>query len=593
MTMYVTPGTVFAGYLIERRIGSGGMGAVYAARHPRLPRLVALKILTAEAGGTSRMRARFEREADLIAQLDHPNVVDIYDRGTEGDHLWITMRLVDGLDVARLVAPGHPMRPAARAVGIVAQAADGLDAAHRRRLLHRDVKPANLLVATADDGSDQVFVTDFGIARSIESPRLTSTGSIVATLAYASPEQIGAGPIDHRTDVYSLGATLFEMLIGEAPFAGRPPPAVLTAHLNEPPPLPSRIDPSLPVGLDEVIATAMAKDPNRRFDSCAALAAAAWRALEPAAAWGGPEPAAAWGGPEAAEAWRGPETAEAWRGPETAGAAPILPPTAAALPGTRIADGSGPRPSVPSRSGRRSRGLPLAAVAVALALVGVIVTLLIVGPQRGDGTETLATTGTLDPTTGTGSTSAGSASTTETGTGHTPTSEAPTTETAAAGTASTTPSAGASVPTGSPYPAWGAAGELVAMFPYLLPATPDDVGYQNSRCESIEVLNNGRMPALQCTGDGGLLWYVWSFRPDDPRWEQTSTAAFEGATAVDEPWQRVSGSGTLRMSDGPDNSGALVISFDDPNRRWILIDITSWYYDGRGLTDLWWADAPI
>ena len=560
MTMDPAPGTIFAGYLIDRRIGSGGMGAVYAARHPRLPRLVALKILTAETGGDSHVRARFEREADLIAQLDHPNVVDIYDRGTEGDRLWITMRLVDGLDVARMVAPGHPMRPVARAVGIVAQAAAGLDAAHRRGLLHRDVKPANLLVAAADDGSDQVFVTDFGIARSIESPRLTSTGSIVATLAYASPEQIGAGALDHRTDVYSLGATLYEMLTGEAPFAGRPPLAVLTAHLNEPPPLPSRIDPGLPIGFDEVIARAMAKDPNRRFDSCTALAAAAWRALEPG---------------------------ETWRDPDPVGAGPLLPPTAAAVPVTPLADAGGSGGSQPPASSRarRIRAVPLAVGVIALALIVVIVTLLTIGPLRGDDAEVVATTGTADPTTGTaGAPTTGTATAGASAPG---TSSVPTT------TSNPASSGTGSAPTGSPYPDWGAAGELVATFPYLLPAAPDQVGYQNSRCESIEVLNNGRMPAVQCTGDGGLLWYVWSFRPDDPRWEETRTATYEGATAVDEPWQRVSGSGTLRMSDGPDSSGALVISFDDPDRRWMLIDITSWYYDGRELADRWWADAPI
>ncbi|MFI9411135.1 serine/threonine-protein kinase [Nocardia gamkensis] len=280
--MSVQPGEIFAGYRVVRRIGAGGMGAVYLAEHPRLPRRDALKILDPDLGADAEFRARFEREAELAARLEHPNVVSIYDRGAEGDVLWIAMRYVDGVDAAELVRRGPAVLPARRAVRIVAGAARGLDAAHRGGLLHRDVKPANILVSTADDGSDAVRITDFGIARSMDaSASLTTTGSVLASFAYAAPEQLTGGPLDHRADIYSLGCTLYEMLTGTPPFGVRAPAAVLQAHLYEPPPRPSRANPALPPAIDEVVTRAMAKVPAARYDSCGELAAAAIRALEP------------------------------------------------------------------------------------------------------------------------------------------------------------------------------------------------------------------------------------------------------------------------------------------------------------------------
>lgn len=280
--MSVQPGSVFAGYRIVRRIGAGGMGAVYLAEHPRLPRRDALKILDPALGADAEFRARFEREAELAARLEHPNVVSIYDRGAEGEVLWIAMRYVDGVDAAELVRRGPAVLTARRAVRIIAAAARGLDAAHRGGLLHRDVKPANILVSTADDGSDAVRITDFGIARSLDaSASPTTTGSVLASWAYAAPEQLTGAPLDHRADVYSLGCTLYEMLTGTVPFGPRTPAASLQAHLYEPPPRPSRANPALPPAIDEVVARAMAKNPAARYDSCGELAAAAIRALEP------------------------------------------------------------------------------------------------------------------------------------------------------------------------------------------------------------------------------------------------------------------------------------------------------------------------
>ncbi|WP_280380839.1 serine/threonine-protein kinase [Nocardia wallacei] len=276
--MTLQPDSLLAGYRIERVLGAGGMGTVYLARHPRLPRSVALKVL--DRAADAEFRARFDREAELAARLDHPNVAEIYDRGADAGHPWIAMRYVPGTDVGGLIRQAAQGLSPQRAVHLLAQAAAGLDAAHRRGLIHRDVKPANLLVGS-DNGAEHVFVTDFGIARAgDDAVRLTATGAVVATLAYVAPEQILGAPIDHRVDVYSLGCTCYEMLTGTVPFGGRTPAAMVAAHLDAPPPRPSAVRPGLPPALDEVIARAMAKDPHRRYPSCGALAAAARQALD-------------------------------------------------------------------------------------------------------------------------------------------------------------------------------------------------------------------------------------------------------------------------------------------------------------------------
>ncbi|MGN2637414.1 protein kinase domain-containing protein [Nocardia takedensis] len=280
--MSLRPGEVFAGYRIVRRIGSGGMGAVYLAAHPRLPRRDALKILDSALAADEEFRARFRREAELAARLEHPNVVAIYDRGVENDVLWIAMRYVDGVDVAELIRRGPATLPPARTVRILADAARGLDAAHRGGLLHRDVKPANILVSAADDGADVVRITDFGIARSLDAAdtTLTAGGAFPASFAYAAPEQLTGAPLDHRVDVYALGCTLYQMLTGTVPFGRRAPGAIIHAHLYEPPPRPTAAVPGLPAALDEVVARAMAKNPDHRYASCGELAAAALRAVE-------------------------------------------------------------------------------------------------------------------------------------------------------------------------------------------------------------------------------------------------------------------------------------------------------------------------
>jgi serine/threonine-protein kinase len=275
------PGTVFAGYVIERVLGSGGMGAVYVARHPRLPRHDALKVLSDEHSADTEFRARFIREAELAARLDHPNIVAVHDRGVEDGRLWIAMQFVDGIDAAQLIRRGPAELTPARALHIIDAAARGLDEAHRVGMLHRDVKPANILLQPRPGQPDRVYVTDFGIARAaIETTALTEVGSVLATLAYAAPEQLMAGQVDHRADVYALGCTMYELLTGQKPFPRTTAVAVMQAHIQDPPPRANAANPILPQAIDTVIAQAMAKNPEHRYPSCGVLAHAAAAAFD-------------------------------------------------------------------------------------------------------------------------------------------------------------------------------------------------------------------------------------------------------------------------------------------------------------------------
>ena len=280
--MTLAPGSEFAGYRIVRLLGVGGMGTVYLARHPRLPRNDALKLLSADFSQSADTRKRFEREADITAGLTHKNIVSVYDRGAIDDQLWIAMQFIEGRDVADLIKAGPKSLTPRRAVNIITDVARGLDYAHRHGLLHRDVKPANILVRSAPDepSGEQALITDFGIARTTnETQHLTVAGDIIATIAYASPEQLEGRDLDHHSDIYALGCTLYEMLTGEKPFARGSMPAMINAHLTAPPPHPSDKMPSLPRALDDVIARAMAKNPRDRYNTCRELAEAANRAL--------------------------------------------------------------------------------------------------------------------------------------------------------------------------------------------------------------------------------------------------------------------------------------------------------------------------
>ncbi|WP_205876077.1 serine/threonine-protein kinase [Mycobacterium camsae] len=278
------PGQVFAGYTVERLLGVGGMGAVYLARHPNLPKLVALKLLSRAMTGDDDVRARFLREADHVARLDHPNIVAVYDRGDQDGQLWIAMQYVDGCDAADAVRQG-PL-PAARAVRIIAETAKALDFAHAADVLHRDVKPANILLTRPVAGEpERVLLADFGIAKALDDlTGFTATGMFHASLQYAAPEQLDASiTLDARADVYALGCTLYHLLSGSVPYRGHTPEQLMYGHLHLPIPLPSQAPAAqqggIPAGMDAVIQRAMAKNRDDRYPGCGALAGAAQRAL--------------------------------------------------------------------------------------------------------------------------------------------------------------------------------------------------------------------------------------------------------------------------------------------------------------------------
>ena len=268
--MPLTNGSKFAGYVIERQLGSGGMGEVYLAQHPRLPRHDAIKVLRSDISADPDYIERFNREADLASKLWHPHVVGIHDRGKYRGRLWISMDFVDGTDASRLLQDDHPAGlPSEDVVEIVSAVAGALDYAHGRGLLHRDVKPANILVADVDDGTRRILLGDFGVARDLadSSGGLTATNMTVGTASYAAPEQLMGLDVDGRTDQYSLAATAYHLLTGEYLFGHTNPAVVIGKHLNAPPPRLADARPDL-AAFDAALARALAKDPADRFATC-------------------------------------------------------------------------------------------------------------------------------------------------------------------------------------------------------------------------------------------------------------------------------------------------------------------------------------
>lgn len=265
--MPLGPGQVFAGYTIERLLGSGGMGEVYLAAHPRLPRPDAIKVLPADVSTDPEFRDRFNREADLAAKLFHPSVVGVHDRGEFDGQLWIAMDYVEGTDAGQLLKARYPNgMPEHDVCAIVTAVASALDYANQRGLLHRDVKPANILLAEPEDSERRVLLADFGIARQLtDVSGLTATNMTVGTMAYAAPEQLMGSDLDGRADQYALAATAFQLLTGDPPYQHSNPVAVISQHLNATPPRLSARRPEL-AHLDEVLSKALAKDPSDRFD---------------------------------------------------------------------------------------------------------------------------------------------------------------------------------------------------------------------------------------------------------------------------------------------------------------------------------------
>ena len=272
--MPLATGETFAGYAITRLLGAGAMGEVYLADHPRLPRRDALKVMALNVSTDAEYRERFNREAQNAAGLWHANIVTVHDRGEDEGRLWIAMDYVEGTDAGQLLLeqPYRNGMPPADVVRIIRAIADALDYAHQRQLLHRDVKPANILLAPQDAGGWRVLLADFGIARRIDdSSGLTEVNMAVGTVAYAAPEQLMGLTLDGRADQYSLAATAFELLTGDHLYLDRNPAVVISQHVSAPPPAIADRKPELS-GLGPVLSKALAKSPGDRYGSCTEFA---------------------------------------------------------------------------------------------------------------------------------------------------------------------------------------------------------------------------------------------------------------------------------------------------------------------------------
>jgi len=342
-------GSTLGDYTIEEIIGRGGMSVVYLARHTKLDRHVALKVMSEELSDNEGFRSRFAREAKMAANLEHPNIVPVYDAGEIDGVLYLAMRVIRGTDLRRVITEGGPMDPE-RTLTIAGQVASALDAAHRAGLVHRDVKPGNILLAV-DGDEEHAFLTDFGLTKHVSSKSgLTKTGTFLGTVDYVAPEQIRGSEVDGRTDEYSLGCVAFECLTGEVPFPKDQDVTTLFAHIEDERPRVSAQRPGLPVALDDTVARAMARDKEERFDTCQAFVRAARAALVPPATTPNP----------------------------TIVAPPPPPPDGATVPGQTTPSGPSAVPPGSTRTdpgpggGRRRRGWIIAAVVVALAVAGTV-----------------------------------------------------------------------------------------------------------------------------------------------------------------------------------------------------------------------------
>jgi serine/threonine protein kinase len=280
-----------AGYRLEQQIGAGGMAVVYRAVDERLGRRVALKILAPALAADEAFRQRFIRESRAAAAVDDPHIIPVYEAGEADGVLFIAMRFVPGGDVRTLVRQHGPMAPA-RAVEIISAVASALDAAHAAGLVHRDVKPANMLIDARPDRPDHVYLSDFGLSKgAMSSSRLTGTGLFLGTADYAAPEQIGGRSVDGRTDQYALACAAFELLAGAPPFQHDQATATIWAQMSEPPPPLRARRPEIPAAVDQVFAAALAKVPESRYRCCRDFAYALRRALglEPNGYGSGPE----------------------------------------------------------------------------------------------------------------------------------------------------------------------------------------------------------------------------------------------------------------------------------------------------------------
>jgi protein kinase-like protein len=375
----LSAGDEFGGYRIERRLGRGGMGILYLAIEPGLERRVALKLIAPEAASDEVFAKRFAEESRIAASIEHPNVVPIYAAGEEGGVPFIAMRYVSGSDLSRRIAREGRLRPA-QATALIAQVGNGLDAIHAAGLVHRDVKPANVLLS-GEKGEEHAYITDFGVARNVATESgLTQTGRFVGTLDYVAPEQISGAAVDARADVYALGCLLFKLLTGEVPFPRDGEAARLYAHLNDPSPAPSLYAPEVSMALDDVVIRAMSKQPDDRYPSAGDLGRAATAAVTGTAVVI-PERTVATGAAATRETPTAPRasTGEALMRPTEPASTPARPAKTTAATN---------RIESPSERGRHRRLGPILEVFAALATIVAVGFVLGSGLLSGGGGET-------------------------------------------------------------------------------------------------------------------------------------------------------------------------------------------------------------
>src|SRR5512143_3484748 len=279
MDSNLQPGQMLGAYRIINQVGQGGMASVYKAYQPSMDRNVAIKVLPRQLAESKEFAARFQQEARIIAKLEHPHILPVFDYGESDGVAYLVMRYLDAGTLKDRMEAGRPL-PLAEIDRIFTQLSDALSYAHSHGVIHRDLKPSNALV----DEQGNIFLTDFGIAKLLESasPRLTQTDAIMGTPAYISPEQAKAMPVDQRSDIYSLGIILYEMVTGRVPFVADTPLAVILQHVSDPLPLPSAIKRDIPESIERVILKALAKEPDDRYATTSEFLAAWKRALEDA-----------------------------------------------------------------------------------------------------------------------------------------------------------------------------------------------------------------------------------------------------------------------------------------------------------------------
>jgi predicted Ser/Thr protein kinase len=377
----ISPGTDLGGFVIESVAGQGGMGVVYRARQARPDRIVAVKVISSDLASDPQFRTRFQREAAIAAQIEHPNVIPVHAVGEADGTLFIAMRYVDGVDLRTLLAQQGRLEPG-RAAAIVDQVAHALDAAHARGLVHRDVKPANIMIASSG-GHEHVYLSDFGLSRHIVgSQALTGTGAFIGTIDYVAPEQARGERVDARADIYSLGCVLFQALTGTVPFLIDNDLAKLYAHDSHPPPSVLERAPDVPEAFESVLLRAMAKRPEERHPSAGDLGRAAVAASSGASA-SRPERSVAVG-PAAPRSVSADDSAEAPAGVPTRPAAPAGAAQAPAGVPTRPA---APVAAAPATRAPRRRKLIAAVAGVGAVAIAAIVVAVLAGGGSGGGSS--------------------------------------------------------------------------------------------------------------------------------------------------------------------------------------------------------------